>query len=210
FGCGTSMNLAEVFYRNMYKPNKYLGLDIRDLNIKGKKLIELDWCEFKKQNLISEINEKGFNWDLITSNEVIEHIGKQNADKFLQNILNNCSEKTKVLISTPNYDENVGAAGNHTYDSGDGRGIVPQEFTYNELKLLFEKYFIIEEVYGTFASQKDYKHLMNDWQRQMFDNLYKYYDSNLLSNLMAPMFPEQSRNCIWILRKKLNEEGKLK
>ena len=26
-------------------------------------------------------------------------------------------------------------------------------------------------------------------------------DTNLMSVLMAPLFPEQSRNCLWILRK---------
>jgi len=104
------------------------------------------------------------------------------------------------LISTPNYDEQVGAAGNHTYDSGDGRGIAPQEYTYQELQELFSKYFIVEKVWGTFASIKDYKEHMNDWQKQMFESLHEYFDVNLLANLMAPMFPEQSRNCLWQLK----------
>lgn len=203
FGCGTSMNLAEVFYRNRYKPELYHGLDIRDLNEKGKKLIKLDWCIFNKKDLCSEDFNIGFNdFDLVTSFEVIEHVGKQNADIFLKNMLNLGNKNTIFMLSTPVYDENVGAADNHTYDSGDGRGKAVQEFEFEELKTLLEKYFIIEKVFGTFASQKDYKPYLNEWQQKMFDELSYYYDSNLISNIMAPMFPNKSRNCLWVLKKK--------
>lgn len=40
----------------------------------------------------------------------------------------------------------------------------------------------------------------------MFSELRKYYDTNLLSNIMAPFFPEQSRNTLWVL--KVKEEQK--
>ena len=42
--------------------------------------------------------------------------------------------------------------------------------------------------------------LLNDWQAWMFKALSDYYDSNLIANLMAPMFPEQSRNTLWVLK----------
>ncbi|NJR41603.1 MAG: hypothetical protein HC767_01975, partial [Akkermansiaceae bacterium] len=64
-----------------------------------------------------------------------------------------------------------------------------------ELKEILEKYFKIEKVYGTFASIKDYKNDLNDWQLKMFEFLYEYYDYNLLSVIMAPFFPMKSRNC---------------
>ena len=100
------------------------------------------------------------------------------------------------LISTPCYDEKVGAADNHTYD-----GAI-QEYTFVEAKELFEKHFDIMDVFGTFASQTDYKKEMNEWQQKMFEHLTKYYDSNLVSNIMAPFFPEYSRNCLWKLKLK--------
>jgi hypothetical protein len=111
-------------------------------------------------------------------------------------------DDAKFYLSTPNYDEQVGAAGNHTYDSGDGRGVAVQEYSHEELQTLIEKYFVIEKKFGTFASQRDYKPFMNDWQTEMFNSLNEYYDSNLVANLMAPMFPEKSRNTLWVLRKK--------
>lgn len=198
FGCGSG-NLYEVFYRNRFSPNKFLGIDVRKKTIEKNKLKfpKVQWLE---DDVVNMAGDYGNQWDIITSFEVIEHIGKNNGDKFLKNIMNHCNEKTIILISTPNYDEKVGAAGNHTYDSGDGRGIAIQEYTYEELKNLIEKYFVIEKTWGTFASIKDYKHLLNDWQLKMFDSLKDYFDVNILSNLMAPMFPEQSRNILWKLK----------
>ena len=61
---------------------------------------------------------------------------------------------------------------------------------------------MIVKKFGTFASMKDYKPLMNDWQKQMFEALKDYYDSNLISNIMAPMFPDASRNTLWVLKRK--------
>jgi len=200
FGCANG-NLLEVFYRNMYKGKKYLGLDIREKLIKNtsEKFKMVDWAEFKQIDLCEEniYNLTGNNWDMICSFEVMEHIGKSNADKFLKNILNCCNENTEVLISTPNYDENVGAAKNHIINSEVG------EYKFDELKEILEKYFIIKEVYGTFASQKDYKKEMNDWQIKIFESLNKYYDSNLVSNIMAPIMDAKlARNCLWVLVKK--------
>lgn len=199
FGCGISMNLAEVLYRNRIKCKKYLGIDIRSPSKKTQQnLFKSGWIDFSIRDLVNEDISKIFpdSWDMICSFEVIEHIGKQNADKFLKNIYNIANKKTIILLSTPIYDEKIGAANNHIID-----GII-NEFTFNELKKHLEKYFIIEETYGTFASQKDYKSLMNDWQTKMFNELNKYYDNNLISNIMAPLFPEQSRNCLWVLKKK--------
>ena len=69
--------------------------------------------------------------------------------------------------------------------------------TYSELKQLIEERFEITNQWGTFASIKDYKSSMNSWQQEMFNKLKEYYDTNLLSVIMAPFFPEKSRNCIW-------------
>ena len=43
---------------------------------------------------------------------------------------------------------------------------------------------------------------MNDWQKKMFEALKDYYDSNLIANIMAPMFPDVARNTLWVLKRK--------
>lgn len=201
FGCGSG-NLAEVLYRNMYKGKEYLGLDIRKKTIESnrEKFSKVDWIYFAECDLVkteTTYNPRQGEWDIITSFEVAEHIGKNNVPKFLDNIKRHMGAETKLLISTPCYDEKVGAAGNHTYDSGDGLGIQQQELTFAQMKELLDSRFLIQNVWGTFASQKDYKFYMSKSQDDVFESLSKYYDSNLLSVIMAPMFPERSRNCIW-------------
>lgn len=201
FGCGRG-SLAEVIYRNRLKAEEYTGLDIRKQIIKknNEKYVKQDWINFIEADLCKEdLKPKHNKYDIVCSFEVIEHIGKHNGDVFLRNMAKFCNENTTMMISTPCYDEKVGAAKNHIIDGKVG------EFTYDELKTLLEKYFVIEEVYGTFASQRDYKPKMNEWQTKMYEQLQKYYDVNLLACLMAPLFPQQSRNCIWKCKLKKQE-----
>lgn len=204
FGCGKG-NLLEVFYRNKFKCKKFIGIDIRKKTIEqaNEKFKNVEWAEFIADDLIYPTKDYSeFQADKVCTFEVAEHIGKQNIDAFLQNFKKCGNANATYYLSTPNFDEKVGAAGNHTYDSGDGRGVDVQEFGHFELQDHILKYFNIVKKFGTFASIRDYKPLMNDWQKEMFNALQEYYDSNLLSNLMAPFFPEQSRNTLWILKQK--------
>jgi SAM-dependent methyltransferase len=204
FGCGKG-NLLEVFYRNKFKCKKFIGIDIRKQTIDQakEKFKPVDWAEFIADDLIfPKVDYSQFQADKVCTFEVAEHVGKQNIDAFLLNFKACGNQNATYYLSTPNYDEKVGAAGNHTYDSGDGRGVAIQEFGHQELQQHIEKYFVIEKKFGTFASIRDYKPLMNEWQTKMFETLKEYYDSNLLSNLMAPMFPEHSRNTLWVLKNK--------
>lgn len=200
-------NLLEVLYRNMKKQVFYVWLDIRKATIEWAReyFKMVDWAKFICEDLVNPQNWtvfSEFKADRVCSFEVIEHVWKQNARAFLSNFLACWSEKALYYISTPNFDQKVWAAWNHTYDSWDGRWVAPQEFTYQELKDLFSEQFDIVKSFWTFASVKDYKPFMNDWQVKMFDALREYYDANLVSNIMAPLFPEQSRNTLWVLKRK--------
>lgn len=209
--CGSG-NLYEVFYRNRYAPNKFLGVDIRKQTIEKnkEKFPKAFWETSDPVNEpLGKFQSIADKWDLITSFEVMEHIGKNNGEKFLENIKSVMGPNTLFLMSTPCYDEKVGAADNHTYDSGDGRGVAVQEYTYKEMKELLEKHFEIVEHYGTFASQKDYKDQLCPHCREVFDKLTEYYDSNLVSNIFAPLVPQYSRNVIWKLKLKSNEKSNI-
>jgi 2-polyprenyl-3-methyl-5-hydroxy-6-metoxy-1,4-benzoquinol methylase len=192
FGCGSG-NLAEVLYRNRYKAEKYVGLDIRNKTINSniEKYNSVPWVSFQQQDLCGDLSLDS-NWDIIASFEVIEHIGKHNARKFLSNIVQCMNKDTILLLSTPVFDEKVGAASNHIIDGEIG------EFGFDELKHILEEFFIIENVWGTFASQRDYKIDMHDTLKELYTRAHEYFDSNILSNLMAPLIsPEKARNCLW-------------
>jgi 2-polyprenyl-3-methyl-5-hydroxy-6-metoxy-1,4-benzoquinol methylase len=206
FGCGKG-NMLEVFYRNKYKLKKYTGIDIRKATIESaiEKFKVVDWAKFFVDDLVApsgSIDYTTFQANTVCSFEVIEHIGKQNAAAFLKNFKACGHYDATYYLSTPNYDQQVGAAGNHTYDSGDGRGVAVQEFEHGELQAEIQKEFDILKKYGTFASVKDYKPRMSLAQLEVYNQLKEYYDSNMMSVIMAPMFPEQSRNTLWVLKQK--------
>ena len=192
-GCGSG-NLFQVFYRNRFKPSRYLGLDIRkqtiDKNIEtwgdhGAAFEALDLC------LPGSLSKFGNRWDIICSFEVFEHVTKKNGPILLKNIKECMSEKTVCLISTPCFDPKVGAADNHIIDGEIG------EYGYEEFKGMLESELKIVHQFGTFCSKKDIKQFIPAELKPFYDSLNEYYDSNLMSNLFAPLFPEHSRNVIW-------------
>lgn len=201
FGSGSG-NLLEVFYRNKFKCREYLGLEYRKKTVElaNSKFKMIPWAKFEQCDLTASIDSsKSFRmpksgaWDYIVSFEVIEHIGKKNVPAFLKNAYSLMSDKTRFILSTPIYDPKVGPAENHIVD-----GVIG-ELTYQELQdALLKAGFKIEKTYGTFASIKDYKKDLNEWQKPMFEKLSEYYDSNLVSVIMAPFFPHKSRNCLWV------------
>lgn len=208
FGAG-KCNLLEVLYRNRFKPSKYVALEYRESEMAAarEKYAKLPFpAEFLQQDIIKpELNLDELQADRVVSFEVAEHVGKQNVPEFLKNFKRCGSDTATFYLSTPNYDAQLGAAGNHTYDSGDGRGPAPQEIEHFELEeMILNAGFEIINKFGTFASQRDYKEAMNDWQKEMFNAISKYYDTNLVSNLMAPVMPaEMARNTLWVLKKKI-------
>lgn len=201
FGCGSG-EMLEVFYRNKFRPARYLGLDIRTHQIEEnkKKFEKLDFAEFRQCDLCQPELDLQETFDIITCFEVIEHIGHANADAFLDNIAFHCDKHTQVYLSTPNYNERVGAAENHMLKHPDGT-VEVGEWKHEELEAKLSEYFIIEKKYGTFASMHDYKQDLHDWQIPMFEALKDYYDVNLIANIMAPLVPaEHARNCLWVLK----------
>lgn len=201
FGCGSG-EMLEVFYRNKYRPKQYLGLDIRKTTIdeNNEKFEKLDFAEFRQEDLCQDELDLEQTFDIITCFEVMEHIGHDNADAFLDNIAYHCDENTRVYLSTPNYDPRVGAAKNHLLGPDEEIG----EWDHFELQEKLSEYFDIEAKYGTFASMRDYKEeIANDWRQDMFEALKDYYDTNLISNIMAPLVDaSHARNCLWVLKVK--------
>ena len=200
WGCGSG-EMLEVFYRNKFRPKLYLGVDIRQKTIdeNNERFAKLNFAHFVKEDLCRDGVNFDLTFDIITCFEVMEHIGHKNADVFLKNILRHCDENTRVYISTPNYDPSVGAANNHLLGPEKEVG----EWDHFELQEKLSQYFDIEKKYGTFASMRDYKDDLRDWQIPMFEALKDYYDVNLISNIMAPLVPaEHARNCLWVLKRK--------
>jgi 2-polyprenyl-3-methyl-5-hydroxy-6-metoxy-1,4-benzoquinol methylase len=201
FGCADGQ-LCEVLYRNRCAPEKYVGMDIRQQSLEKvkAKLKDLPWVEFVKADLVEDDASAllgGETFDVVVCFEVLEHVGKQNVPKLLANMKECGSADATYYISTPNYDPNVGAADNHTVN-----GEIYELAHEETARLLYDAGFDVVAKYGTFASQKDIEPLMTDEQRKLFFAAKEYYDSNILSNMFAFMFPEQARNCMWVCKRR--------
>lgn len=208
-GCGKEMPLAKTLYSNRLIPRRYVGVDVNRFDIPemlmGKKIPvtiwpETDFCALTIEDLDGELA------DVATCFEVLEHVTPEHARRICLKIRGAIKPfEGRAFISTPCW--NGSAAGNHI-----------NEMTYHALEALLEDCgFKIEGVHGTFASIRDYEPLLGPRNvtdmplkmdgetvlvptfRKAFEQLREYYDSNALSVLFAPMFPEHSRNCIWTL-----------
>jgi SAM-dependent methyltransferase len=190
-GCGVNTPLAMMFYTNRYKPDLYVGLDIRKdfqehaFNFEHELIGGFDATNEAYWEQIPHV----WAWDIVTCLEVIEHMEQEDGLRLLENLAAYCSPRSLVFLSTPCF--NGSKAANHIY-----------EWTYSELRENLETDFTIEAVHGTFASQRDILPVLSSEERRVFDMLRTYYDSNLLSIMLAPLHPEHSRNCIWRLRAK--------
>ena len=222
-GCGIDVPMARMMLSNRVAPLEYIGVDY---NHSTK--FKLDWFEntrFKPTTFGSIdfaddkcvwfdeakdgqtcINIKGDNGEdyfsipnIITCFEVLEHIEPEHVVRTLKRI-KYIMQKAKdfegmvptFFMSTPNWNV-TDTADNHV----------------NEMKnealgwLLEELGFAIVDQFGTFASKRDYAHLLNNVYGpevyRVFDRLNDYYDSNLAAVLFAPLFPREARNCFWQL-----------
>ena len=205
-GCGSDAILGVSLYTACMKVPHYLGIDMGRITA-GTFTERSNFNRSLHENtdVISYFadDDKVFDEDInvIACYEVAEHVEPvmmrgilETAYKILYYAcIKEHDEQTLgfepyMLISTPCYDKHVGAADNHV-----------NEMTYEAFGAVLETYFKIEHHQGTFASQKDYKHLLTPAQREVFDELSPRYESNVLSNIFAPLpnVTPHARNCMW-------------
>lgn len=213
-GCGKEVPLAKLLYSNKMTGCTYIGVDVNkldpefnfgkmedDIHLFGQTdaalNIEEAWNPASGMTDIRIQGKPDFNWfkkpSVITCFEVLEHVEPEHTVRILKKIREVLSEDGLAFISTPCF--NGSAAGNHV-----------NEITYEALGTLIESLgFGIYGVYGTFASQRDIESVIQNgiggtlWKA--YERLKDYYDSNVLATFLAPMFPQYSRNALWVLKK---------
>ena len=215
-GCGKEMPLARMLYSNRLIPRYYCGVDANKFDIPemlmGKKIpisiwSETDFCALDVHDVAPE--GPGFEDADIPDNlkpnvficyEVLEHVCPAHARNLLIKAQRLTSDDCHYFISTPCWDL-VNAADNHI-----------SEIRFEALGALFEDIgFHVQGVWGTFASQKDYKPYMEQEYpgiTAIFEKLSEYYDSTVISTTFAPLFPAYSRNACWHLTKEQGDDSK--
>ena len=219
-GCGVDIPLARLLYSNRFLVEDYAGVDYnksskfkKDMFEKGRFPLSVyghvDFASkqvrVRKPEFLTDLDEEVLyiNGDteegehrlpnVIVCYEAVEHVEPSHARAILRKIHFLLSITRGVAyISTPCYNY-TDLADNHV-----------SEITRDALGALLEDLnFEIFENYGTFASQRDYKNAMLKERPELdklWSELHSYYDSNVLSTIFAPIFPQYSRNNIWGLR----------
>ena len=194
-GCGRETPVPRLLFSMMmtHTTGSYTGVDYgpiiwpETINPKTKrfKMKLVERADFRTVDLPRK------SYDIISSFEVLEHVEADHAFAMLQRMRSLVKRTGHVFLSTPCYDPKVGAAANHV-----------NEMSHEGFKaLILAAGFEVGQVWGTFASQRDYKQLLEDrGLSRVFEELSTYYDSNVTACLFAPLFPERSRNCLWQLR----------
>jgi hypothetical protein len=210
-GCGRELPMAKMLYSSRLIPRHYFGVDVGPIEdseaakIANGKFPHTLWehqnfLELTKQDVfLHRVPLEEYDYpNIVTCFEVLEHVEPKMMIQMLHHMKSLTSEDARFFISTPCWNF-TDCAANHV-----------NEMTYDALGAVFEDNgFIVENTYGTFASIRDYEHLITgqgkfygcEGLNRIFDRLREYYDTNFLSCIFAPLFPAQSRNCMWELRK---------
>jgi len=200
-GAGTG-NLAETLYRNRLKPKVYVAIELKPSFvqelIKLSKIVNFPMVIYDKDVRIFVYPDEFENFfDIVCCFEVIEHFESYWEKPYLKHMLLQLKRVVKpngnILLSTPNYD-GIHKAANHIY-----------EYRESELQTIFYSLgFQIEGKYGTFMSlgrPQQAKKILTEEEFIVYKNLYRYYNSSILSIIFAPLHPSQSRNILWVLKK---------
>tara|TARA_R100000951_G_scaffold106031_1_gene100224 strand:+ start:4673 stop:5518 length:846 start_codon:yes stop_codon:yes gene_type:complete len=198
-GCGKEIPMAKLMHSSRMEPTAYYAVDVNNLvlpeqfkNAKWKPRLagKTDVCDLRPTDFESGVP------NIISCFEVLEHVAPEHSRRMLAKIYELLEPEGIAFISTPCWDPQVGAANNHI-----------NEMTYEALGAMIEDVgFGIQGHWGTFASIKDYKDELTQAQKEVFNDLRTYYDTNYLATIMAPLVPHKSRNVIWQLEKPAHNE----
>lgn len=194
-GCGQECPLARVLsFRLAAVPALWVGVDLNKI----PKPFNSSWAAVKDEfsfidrhaELIEEYGPRSF--DMVTCFEMIEHMHPEDGLKLLKNAADLTRPGGEMLLSTPVYNGRKMAA-NHLHEYG-----------IDELKdlILSSSDWKIKKRFGTFASWNDIKKVMNAEERELYDTLHEFYDHEVLACFLAPKYPDASRNNVWVLKRK--------
>lgn len=197
-GCGKDLPLPRLMYANKMTDFAYIGIDMNDLSMpemlktavaNGKADIQLmprtDASLIKEKDIVFEKPT------VAVCFEVLEHVHPSICQRLVRNVHSLLADNGDAFFSTPVW--NGSAANNHIH-----------EMKYDTVGALLEFCgFEIHEVFGTFASQSEIEPVIeSNGFGKPYHELARYYDSNVLSTIFAPIFPRQSRNAFWHVIKK--------
>lgn len=195
-GCGEDRPLSKILTGGAAAHvNHYTGVDLNKLKPSGSQRLtfhgEFNFVERHKELL--KARPEGF--DVVVCLEVVEHFHSKFMPKFMKNCFECLKPGGTMLLSTPAYD-GVRMAANHI-----------NEMPISTLQKHVEKAgFKVRRRYGTFT---DIKHIgKTETDRasrssilEVRKALEQYFDSDAISNIFGPLYPDVARNNLWVLER---------
>lgn len=194
-GCGRELPMARTLYSSRLIPPLYVGVDVGPIEDESIQMVggsgKFPGHFYPETDFLDPELCFDHLFDMIISFEVMEHVEPDHMLKMLVKIHDNLDPSGEFIVSTPCWNQDDCAA-NHV-----------NEMRYNCFGACLEiAGFRIIRSYGTFASQSDILSAMSPITRGLFDDLRKYYDSNFLSCVFAPLYPKYSRNALWVCQRR--------
>jgi hypothetical protein len=185
-GCGQDIPLMQVLSMGgRYVPEVYTGVDLNKIDRHTT-----PWATvLDRFNYVDRWGElPNGHWTVGVSIEVLEHMSSADGRTMLEGLRCNLRHDGRLILSTPVF--NGKAAKNHVH-----------EYTVHELLNLFlSTGWAVEQRYGTFASYRDLKANATAPHLEVLEGIRKFYSDEVAACFLAPLYPDISRNNVWVLR----------
>ena len=197
-GCGVQAPLARMIANTAESlsmiPSYYLGVDF---NKAPRDIFNSRWADFRYEfnfpNRWKELTEEVYTFNVITCLEVVEHMRMPSVIKLLRGAGELVTADGQLILSTPV--ANGRPAKNHI-----------NEMTVPVLQQALEKTgWQVEKRFGTFASYNDIKKAATPAHLKVLDAIRQYYSGAVAACFLAPLYPDASRNNIWICRRQSSQ-----
>lgn len=190
-GCGQDQPLLYVLAARIQTvPDVYVGVDLNPITKKSN----CKWADIYDNfdfvtNGVAFLEERYTPFDVAVCLEVVEHMELPDGAKLLGNVFSLLRPGGRFYLSTPVFDGY--RAANHIH-----------EYTIPELKEVCEKAgFTVERRIGTFASKPDIKRVAGPAELEVYQKLEEWFGGDVMATFLAPLYPDASRNNLWVLRK---------
>lgn len=185
-GCGTDFPFSKVVQISASNlPNRYVGVDLNHL----PKVPQLKWATFIGDFNFVERSEELGQFDRVICLEVIEHMTRGLGAFLLEGLRDRLKPNGLLYLSTPVF--NGKAAANHVH-----------EYTIPELQAAIEEAGMgVVRRFGTFASHGDIVKVATPDQVATLTALREFYSTDVTACFLAPLYPDASRNNLWVIRR---------
>lgn len=187
-GCGQDLPLLKVLGGGGHPrlPSLYCGVDLNKLPEVNRPWVQLfpEFCFHERHQELPR------DFDYIVNLEVIEHQSIGDGLQMLYLFHEHLADTGTLFLSTPVYDGEARAA-NHIF-----------EYSISQLKDMLEQVgFKVARRIGTFASWADLKQVWTREHERVYNELKWWFGPEVMSTFLAPLYPDASRNNLWVCQK---------